>query len=189
MLGFLLNNGLLKYGLLFFVDGQKTLQGSTLKAFSWFSRTRMILDWYHLEEKCKMQLSIAVKRRQIRNDLLNKLTPLLWYGMTDKAISCLNDQNEDLIKNMDALKTLVGYIERNRPYIPCYGVRKAIGLRNSSNIGEKMNDLVVSNRQKHNGMSWSKTGSASLASLTVFKRNQELKKWFEEGDLEFKLAA
>ncbi|MEA3385289.1 MAG: hypothetical protein U9Q89_02385 [Thermodesulfobacteriota bacterium] len=49
--------------------------------------------------------------------------------------------------------------------------------------------IVVSNRQKHNGTSWSKPGSVALASVTALKRNQEYKRWFENGDLEFKLAA
>jgi len=35
----------------------------------------------------------------------------------------------------------------------------------------KANDLIVSGRQKDNGMSWSKTGSVTLASLTALKRN------------------
>jgi hypothetical protein len=35
-------------------------------------------------------------------------------------------------------------------------------------------------------MSWSKPGSVALASVTVLKRN---KRWFENRDLEFKLAA
>ncbi|MDL1967634.1 MAG: hypothetical protein LWW97_03585 [Deltaproteobacteria bacterium] len=52
-----------------------------------------------------------------------------------------------------------------------------------------MNDLVVSERQKHNGMSWSKSGSVSLATITVLKRNKESNKWFEEKYLDFKLAA
>jgi len=38
-------------------------------------------------------------------------------------------------------------------------------------------------------MSWSKSGSVSLATLSSLKRNKEYKKWFEENDLEFKLAA
>ena len=105
------------------------------------------------------------------------------------TLKYLSDLDESLIKDKDALVVLIGYIERNRPYIPCFAVRKELGLRNSSNIGEKMNDLVVSDRQKHNGMSWSKAGSVALASLTVVKRNKEHKKWFEEGDLEFKFAA
>ncbi len=189
IIGFLLNNGLLKYRLQFFVDGQRTLQAAILKVFSWFGNIGIILDWYHLEDKCKKQLSSAMKGRQIRNDVLNVLMRILWYGMVDKAIKYLSDLDESLIKNRDALVTLIDYIERNRPYIPCYGVRKELGLRNSSNIGEKMNDLLVSDRQKHNGMSWSKDGSVALASLTALKRNKEYKKWFEKGDLEFKLVA
>jgi len=84
---------------------------------------------------------------------------------------------------------LCHYLKRNRPYIPCYVVRKELGLRNSSNIGEKMNDLVVSDRQKHNGMSWSKEGSVALASITALIRNNEYALWFEQGNIEFKLAA
>jgi len=114
---------------------------------------------------------------------------LLWYGMIDKAIEYLSNLDEDLIKNKGALERLIKYIERNRPYIPCYEIRKRLGLCNSSNRGEKSNDLIVSDRQKHNGMSWSKRGSVALTTLSALKRNREYKKWFEEGDLEFKLAA
>jgi len=52
-----------------------------------------------------------------------------------------------------------------------------------------MNDLIVSERQKHNGMSWSKRGSVALASITSLKRNKENRKWFEEKKVEFKLVA
>ena len=72
---------------------------------------------------------------------------------------------------------------------PILPIRKQLGLRNSSNIGEKMNDLIVSVRQKNNGMSWSKPGSVALASVTALKRNKEHKRWFENGDLEFKLGS
>ncbi len=132
---------------------------------------------------------MALKGRHIRNDVLKKLMPLLWYGMVDKTNSYLESLGEDVLKNREALDTLIGYIERHRPYIPSYGVRKKLGLRNSSNIGEKMNDLIVSDRQKHNGMSWSKNGSVALATIETLKRNKEYQRWFEKGDLEFKLAA
>ncbi|MEW6619319.1 MAG: hypothetical protein AB1422_08300 [bacterium] len=102
-----------------------------------------------------------------------------------------NSLDENLVKNKGAIEELVGDIERNKRDIPCYAyaVRKRPGFRNSSNIGEKMNDLIVSERQKHNGMSWSKSGSIGLASITAMKRNNEAKRWFEQGDIEFKLAA
>ena len=57
--------------------------------------------------------------------------------------------------------------------IPVYAVRRELGLRNSSNRGEKANDLLVAERQKHNGMSWSPSGSVALASGTALKHNRE----------------
>ncbi len=73
--------------------------------------------------------------------------------------------------------------------IPAYAVRRELGLRNSSNRGEKSNDLIVSERKKHNGMSWTKSGSVALASVTSLKKNKEYKKWFQERKIEFKLAS
>lgn len=189
ILGYLLNNGVLRYRLQFFVDGQKTLQAAILGAFSWFTNMGLLLDWYHLEDKCKRQLSMAMKGKAIRNDVLEPLTRLLWYGMVEKAIAYLESLQDDVIKNPDELRVLIGYFERNQPYIPCYEVRKRLGLRNSSNIGEKMNDLLVSGRQKHRGMSWSQTGSATLAAIEALKRNDEYQTWFETGELKFTWAA
>lgn len=189
VIGFLINNDLLKQRLQFFVDGQKTLKSTIVKSFLWFNNIGIILDWYHLKEKCKGQLSMAMKGRKSRNNVLAELMYLLWYGMTDKAIEYLNNLDETIMKKTDARDKLIGYIERNRSHIPCYAVRKRLGLRNSSNIGEKMNDLVVSNRQKHNGMSWSKSGSVALASLTALERNKEHASWFGQGDVKFELVA
>jgi hypothetical protein len=42
------------------------------------------------------------------------------------------------------------------------------------------NNSIVAERQKHNGMSWSKDGSVALASVTALKKNKEYKKWFQE---------
>ncbi|MDL1989191.1 MAG: hypothetical protein LWX08_16470 [Deltaproteobacteria bacterium] len=186
---FLFHNGLIGTRIQFFTDGHKTLNEAILKIFIWYKNIGIILDWYHLEKKCKEQLSLALKGRFIRNDILDKLRPLLWYGSIDMAVAYLEEISKDSIKDMDTLDKLIAYLKRNKPYIPCYAVRKELGLCNSSAIGEKMNDLVVSERQKHNGMSWSKSGSVSLATITALKRNKESDKWFEEKELDFKLAA
>ncbi len=185
----LLNSDLLRYRLQFFTDGYGILHDAIHWCFSWYPNLGILLDWYHLEEKCKIQLSSAMTGRTVRNEVLSALCPLLWNGLVDHAIAYVNSLPPSQIKNPEALKKLLGYFERNRGYIPCYAVRKELGLRNSSQIGEKMNDLVVSARQKHNGMSWSISGSVALASLTVLARNDEYARWFEEGDIEFKLAA
>ncbi len=65
---------------------------------------------------------------------------------------------------------LIESIERHRPYLPCYEVRKRLRLRNSSQLLEKMNDLLVSGWQKYHGMSWSPGGSSALAALEAIKK-------------------
>jgi hypothetical protein len=189
LLAFLFHNDLVGYRFQFFTDGHTILNATILKFFVWYTNLAIILDWYHLEKKCKEKLSLALTGRHIRNAILEQLEPLLWYGFVDDAVEFLGGIEEGMIKNLKALDELLAYLRRNRPYIPCYAVRKELGLRNSSNIGEKMNDLVVSDRQKHNGMSWSKEGSVALASITALIRNHEYALWFEQGDIAFKLAA
>ena len=127
--------------------------------------------------------------RSVRNETLKRLLPLLWYGLVDEAIALLHALPSEQVKAPEAVERLVNYLQRNRPHIPCYAVRKHLGLRNSSQLGEKMNDLLVAERQKHNGMSWSVAGSSALAVLTALGRNQEQADWFEEGNIPFKLAA
>ena len=187
LLAFLLHNHLLSDRLIFFVDGNY-LYRTVSELFSWHKSLSLILDWYHLKKKCQELLSLAMKGRELRNGVLENLTPLLWHGLVDQAVTYLESLPESEIKNEDARIDLINYLTKNRPMIPVYAVRKALGLRNSSNRGEKANDLIVANRQKHKGMSWSQSGSVSLASVTALKQNQEYKKWFQEREIEFKLA-
>ena len=187
ILALLLHNELTAQGLIFLTDGQKTLQAAILCAFSWWGSLQLILDWYHLEKRCKEVLSLAMKGREIRNATLEKLCPLLWHGLTDQAIQFLRALDAEQIKKEEAREELIGYLTRCQPYIPCYAVRQKLGLRNSSQIGEKMNDLVVSERQKNNGMSWSSEGSVGLAALTALVRNQEQDTWFDTETVKLEL--
>jgi hypothetical protein len=132
---------------------------------------------------------MAMNGRIVRNEILRQVMPLLWHGLTDKAIGLLKAIEAEKVKNDEKLSNLIAYLERNKEMIPCYAIRKSLGLRNSSAIGEKMNDLIVSSRQKHNGMSWSKIGSLALAALTTAKLNGESQVWLEKRSLKFKLAA
>lgn len=187
LLAFLLHNDLLQGPIVVFADGQRSLHGAILNTFAGVSALQLILDWYHLHEKCKQLLSLACKGRHLRNTHLVHLAALLWHGLVDAALVYLEFIDPDHLKDKTALDKLQGYLQRHKPHIPCYCVRKRLGLRNSSNRGEKANDLLVSSRQKHNGMSWSKTGSAALAALTALVSNQEANHWFRTGQLHFKL--
>ena len=188
LLAFLLHNQLLSHTSIFFVDGH-SLYSMVVQFFSWHKNMAVILDWYHLRKKCQELLSMAMKGKEIRNTVLGRAAlPLLWHGLVGRALTYLERVPSD-IKNADELLHLIGYLSKNRPMIPVYAVRRELGLRNSSNRGEKANDLIVADRQKHNGMSWSQFGSVSLASVTALKKNNEYTKWFRERAIEFKLTS
>jgi len=158
LIAFLLSNSLIGQRFQFFTDGHTVLNDTIGICFSWYSNWRIILDWFHLVKKCKELLSLAMKGRLVRNEILVEVMPLLWHGLTNRAVTLLNEIEAEKVKDNEKLSKLVAYLERNKEMIPCYAIRKNLGLRNSSAIGEKMNDLIVSSRQKHNGMSWSKIG-------------------------------
>ena len=188
LLAFLLNSALLDHTWVFFVDGHG-LYSSVVQFFFWHPKVSVILDWYHLRKKCRELLSMALKGSKISKAVLGKLMPLLWYGLVDQAIDYLRNLPEDQIKNQEKLEQLIAYLDKNRVMIPVYAVRRELGLRNSSNRVEKANDVLVAARQKHNGMSWSKSGSVALASITGLKKNKTYKTWFQERKIEFKLVA
>jgi hypothetical protein len=141
-----------------------------------------------LRKKMEESLSLICNNRNYRNEMLQKIMPVLWRGDVDKAIAILRSIDMNMVKNQNSLNYLIGYLERVRETIPNYMLRAALGLRNSSNRGEKANDLIVSNRQKHNGMSWSDDGSTALASISAVQYNNELINWVSNGILSLKLV-
>ena len=189
IMAFLLSHGLAGKRFRFFTDGHTVLNTAIMNFCSRKGNIGIILDWYHLGKKCGELLSQTMKGRVPRNEVLNKLRPLLWYGLTGKAIEFLREIPEKDIKDTQSLEKLIAYLQRNRPCIPCYAARKELGLCNSSAVGEKANDLIVSERQKHNGMSWTKKGTVALATITALKQNNEHTKWFEDQEIDFKMAA
>ena len=185
LLGFLLHNQLLvNQSLVFFTDGANNIR-THIKDFFGFRPYRIILDWYHLQKKCGEYLSMAIKGTKIRNEILEQLKALLWVGDVKGARALLKYTDEKVIKDKKQLDKLDAYFEKNTEFIPCYAVRAELKLKNSSSPVEKANDLVVANRQKHNGMSWSPDGSGALASIRAILENGELKYWMENKTVPF----
>ena len=187
----LLANGGIKKNWLVFVDGQRTLQDCLLNRLSWHP-IKLILDWYHLDKRIRSQTFKSLERCDRRDEIMEKIKRLAWYGLVQQAIDFIAEikkTDAELIKNEEELDILIGYFDRNRANIPNYEMRKRLGYRNSSNKGEKLNDQALIQRQKHNGMSWSKQGSYDLALLTTLKLNKEDDLWLSEKRLSFKLAA
>ena len=184
LIGFLLFNGLLKKQIVIFADGAREINNVVQKMLH-FANFKIILDWYHLEKKLKEQLSMALRGSKIRNEFLDELRPYLWYGNVNGAIKLLSAIDPKKVKNFDIISYLIEYLERIKSTIPCYALRKQLGLRNSSNLGEKANDMIVSNRQKHNGMSWSNDGSVAFATVAAASYNDEITPWIQRCDISF----
>ena len=187
LLGFLCLNDLLGKTIVFFVDGARNLNTAVTSMFC-FLNVKIILDWYHLRKKMEERTSMICNNRFYRNELLQKLMPVLWRGDVDSAIAILEAIDMSKVKSKEDLEYLIGYLGRVRDNIPNYMLRAALGLRNSSNCGEKANDLIVSKRQKHNGMSWSDSGSVALASVSAVLHNSEFDSWIKNKTLSFQLV-
>ena len=186
-MGLLLSGNLLWTNrIVFYMDGETALFSSINKTFG-FLPIKIILDWYHLDKKVKERLSSGMAGYKVRNPFLEKIRPLLWNGDVSAAVTLLKSLPEKQIKSQEHIDKLIEYLDRNKPYIPCYAMRSKLGLCNSSNRGEKANDLVVADRQKHNGMSWSREGSGALASICAASHNNELTNWVYNRNLSFSL--
>jgi hypothetical protein len=181
-------SGLEQSDLLFFTDGQRSLKDAIFAFWEARGRIRLILDWYHLQHKCRelgslgLRGSIAEKKVHIE-----ELRRLLWYGLVDRALAYIDTLPAKAVRKPDVVEQIKGYLERNRFHIPCYAVRSRLGLRCSSNLVEKQNDIVVARRQKNNGMGWSEDGSHALSTLAAVRRNGEMDTWLSEGVLAFRL--
>jgi len=184
LIGFLLFNGLIKKQIIIFADGAREINNGVMRMLH-FMNYRIILDWYHLEKKCKEQLSLALRGSKIRNEFLDELLPCLWFGNVHGAINLLAAIDAKKVKNFDTITKLIEYLERVRVTIPCYALRGKLKLRNSSNLGEKANDIIVSKRQKHNGMSWSNEGSLAFATVAAALHNNEINTWLLQRDMGF----
>ena len=91
-------------------------------------------------------------------------------------------------KNPKAINRVLTYLTNKESMIACYRLRKAHGLRNSSNSVEKANDLLVSYRQKHNGTSWTRFGSTGLALIRALVLNERVDRWVLKRKVSFKLS-
>ncbi len=186
LLAFLLKNGLMEDRLLiFFTDGARNIKKHIESVFA-FRQFIIVLDWYHLKKKCKELISSSIKGgKEEKHEVMRHLLRVLWVGNADEARSYLQGLERTKVKSIHWRDELVSYIERKAPDIACYALRNALGLRVSGNRVEKANDLIVGQRQKHNGMSWSFDGSGALAAVNILLLNGEEEKWLRSGCLSF----
>ena len=183
LLAAICHNGVRHLNINVYLDGEKTLAEADQNGLGGKVKgLQIILDWWHLRKKIGELLSLALNNREIRKTQWKALRDILWHGCVDAAIAHLHAIDPIHIKNPKAIENLIGYLEFRRAQIPVYSVRVELGLKVSSNYAEKTCDLLVSRRQKRQGMAWSQEGSFCFAMVRACIRNQRLDHWLHSGE-------
>lgn len=127
-----------------------------------------ILDWYHLSAKITQLMSQIAPNKDIKEEMIPMLLNYLWYGKTVTATLALKFL---LPKNKAKHQELIGYLEKNEPYIIDYERRQKAGKSIGSGRMEKQIDMIVAKRQKRKGMAWSAKGARNLAIVTAYHKS------------------
>lgn len=188
LVAFLLENNLFEgRQLVFMSDGAKEIKEYAEKFFSWRPYI-LILDWFHLAKRIRELISMCLKMpKDNKGPIIKKILNYLWVGNINGAITYIKSFKSSIIKNENVHQDMIAYLLRKKENICCHALRREFKLRLSSNTAEKANDLVVADRQKHNGMSWSYDGSGALALLSATCRNNALSLWITEGKISLNL--
>jgi Uncharacterised protein family (UPF0236) len=142
----------------------------------------MIVCWWHLRKRCYESMSTAGGPKDRRHGLEKDLLGRLWEGKVDAAVDLLREALP-WVRTPKAIEELIGYLEKRRGFLPDYQQRQRAGLWIASTRVEKFNDWAVSERCKHRGKSWSPQGVLALAALEAARRNGELVRWRQDGEL------
>ena len=176
LIAFLLRNKLMDRHLVFLIDGAQCLKKNIDKFFN-YCNYQIIMDWYHVAHQLDSMIGRGTSstieerkafRKQIKSDI--------WYynyAQAFKDIASLKQEHSSK-ERCSILTNAETYLKNKLPMLTCYGFRKYLGLPNSSNSVERYNGLIVSSRQKHQGISWSQLGSNNQALIGCAKYNHKL---------------
>ena len=187
--GFMLHWNMLQgRDLMIFSDGALNIKNVIHDVFS-FRPYTLNLDWFHLRKHCYEVLTMALvgglKNKERNEEIRYHFDKRLFAGNIEEAKRYLDDLDPSTIKNPGKIEELKKYLDRKSYGIYPYAVRKEMGIINSSNQGEKSNDLVVAQRCKHNGMSWTGSGITGMRNINLVILNNETA-WYETHTLSFK---
>ena len=173
--------------LMIFSDGAQNIKNVIGSVFS-FRPYTFNLDWFHLRKHCYEVLTMALvgglPNRDRNDDIRYHFDKRLFAGNKEGAKRYLDELDPSVIKRPDKIEEVKRYLDKKEEGIYPYAVRKELGIINSSNQGEKSNDLVVAQRCKHNGMSWTGIGINGMRNINLIILNNE-SEWYETHTLSF----
>ena len=156
-------------------DGAKSIRCDLLAIFGVV--VTVILDWYHLEEKVWNLMSMIARNKEEKEKHSPAILGQLWRGQVSAAREYL--RSAVVARNIEKLQELEGYLAKHESEIIDYERRKECGKAIGSGRIEKCVDQVIGARQKHKGMSWSKSGSQALGILKTCEMNGDWERlWF-----------
>lgn len=151
-------------------DGARWIRNFFAERLATFVNKELVLDWYHLTKKCYEMTSMICYGRKAKAALMGPLISHLWRGQVDDAIAQLEAYRSQC-RNEEKLDELINYLSARKPYLVNYKDRRARRIYIGSGHAEKACDLIVSRRQKHKGMHWSRETADSLAALKTLLLN------------------
>jgi hypothetical protein len=168
--------------LLLIADGARWIRRFFMERLAEVSTKQLILDWYHLLQKCKACGRRLGATPAERAQLTRRLARRLWHGQVDSALRLLERWRKRAL-DVDALDRFSPYLQTHRPWIPNYRQRRLDQHYIGSAHAEKANDLLVARRQKRGGMQWSVQTSDSLAALRTLTLNDGWDAYWQHGQL------
>jgi hypothetical protein len=166
--------------LIVIADGASWIRDFYSTDLALIALSELILDWYHLQEKCHQWLSMVCRGRKARKEIEEQILPLLWTGDVEAACQFLKTLRPQA-RNEDKLDELIGYLNKHRNEIPNYDQRRANCQFNGAGMVEKENDLLVSRRQKHRGMQWIPDGADMICALRTLWFNGQWDIYWNSG--------
>jgi hypothetical protein len=149
----------------------------------------MVLDLYHLEQKCRDMASRICRSRPAKAILLHRLYRRLWAGNVSAAARLLEVYRSQA-KNTTALDDLVTYLRARAEWMPNYRARRRSRQYIGSGHVEQANARIVARGQKRHGMHWSVQTCDALAALRTLQLNNGWDNyWFKRQALPLVVAA
>ncbi len=148
--------------LLLIADGARWIRAFFTEMLARLPAKTMILDWYHLHQKCTEQCRRIGRGKLAKRQRRLRLYRRLWRGDVAAAIAVLEAQRSQA-RNTEALESLITYLQARQAWM----------------VNER-NDLLVARRQKARGMQWSWDTSDALTALRTLMLNRGWDQYWQQ---------
>jgi len=165
--------------LLLLADGARWIRAFWRTLITPVPTTLMILDWWHLRQKCAELGSRICRGHLAKERFLLQVQRRLWRGDVDGACAYVEAYRPQA-RNTERLEELLAYLRARREFLPNYRQRYTSRQYIGSGHTEKFNDLLVARRQKGAGRHWSQETSDALAALRTLLLNGGWNRYWQQ---------